>query len=202
MIRFAFALAMIVAVVVPAAAESIVTGRDGKVIRLQDDGSWTYVADAAGSTLRRPAPPGYTEASAIRQIGPEHAPEALQKVVPAGTVGLRIVQLVRGREGACFVTVAAFNNTDTRLVRFYPELTVVDRDNVALGPVAPKFQELLAGRARYLELPVHAVDCDRIAAARIGRIYACRTDRRSDAIRCGTDQRAYVLPDGVVPLVN
>ncbi len=68
MIRFAFALAMIVAVVVPAAAESIVTGRDGKVIRLKDDGSWEYVLDAAGNPVRRPEPLGSAGASAIRRI--------------------------------------------------------------------------------------------------------------------------------------
>ncbi len=186
----------------PAAADSLVTAADGKVIRLKADGSWEYVRDRGGNPVRRAEPLGRADPTSIRRIEPRHAPAALRAAAPAGAVGLRIVQLVRGHEGACFVTVAAFNNTEARLVRFYPELTVVDRDNVALGPVAPKFQELLAGRARYLELPVHAVDCDRIAAARIGRVYACRTDREGDAIRCGTDQRAHALPDGVVPLVN
>ena len=202
MIRFAFTLAMIVAVVVPAAAESFVTGRDGKVIRLNDDGSWAYVLDAAGNPVRRPEPLGSAEASAIRRIDREHAPEALQRVAPAGAVGLRIVSLDRVREGACAVTVAAFNNTGARFVRFYPEMVVVDRDNATLGHLEPKFQELLTGRARYLELPVHAVNCDRIAAARVEAVYACHASGTAQAVSCGSGQRVHALPNGVVPVVN
>ncbi len=202
MIRFAFTLAMIVAVVVPAAAESIVTGRDGKVIRLKDDGSWAYVLDAAGNPLRRPGPLGSTEASAVRRIDQAHAPEALQEVAPAGTVGLRIVSLDGVREGACAVTIAAFNNTGARFVRFYPEMVVVDRDNATLGHLEPKFQELLTGRARYLELPVHAVRCDRIAAARVQDVYACHASGKAQEVSCGSGQRVHASPDGVVPVLN
>ncbi len=202
MIRFAFTLAMIVAVVVPAAAESFVTGRDGKVIRLKDDGSWEYVLDAAGNPMRRPEPLGSAEASAVRRIDREHAPEALQRVAPPGAIGLRIVSLDRGGKGACAVTVAAFNNTGARFVRFYPEMVVLDRDNATLGHLEPKFQELLTGRARYLELPVHAVNCDRIAAARVHGVYACHASGRAQEVRCGSGQRIHALPGGVVPVVN
>ena len=203
MIRFAFTLAMIVAVALPAAAaESLVTDRDGKVIRLKDDGSWEYVLDAAGNPVRQPQPLGSAGASAVRRIDREHTPEALQRVAPPGAIGLRIVSLDRVREGACAVTVAAFNNTGARFVRFYPEMVVLDRDNATLGRLEPKFQELLTGRARYLELPVHAVNCDRIAAARVQSVYACHASGKAQKVSCGSGQRVHALPDGVVPVIN
>lgn len=202
MIRIAFALAMSVAVAVPAAAESFVTARDGKVIRLKDDGSWEYVRDAAGNPVRRPEPLGSAEASAVRRIDREHAPEALQRAAPPGAIGLSIVSLDRAREGACTVTVAAVNNTGARFIRFYPEMVVVDRNNATLGHLEPKFQELLSGRSRYLQLPVHEVNCDRIAAARVHGVYACHAGGPTREVSCGSGQRTHALPNGVVPLVN
>ncbi len=202
MIRIALALAVVVAVMASAAAEELITAPDGKLIRLKGDGTWEYVVDREGNPVRRAAPLGQAEPPAIRRIAPRHTPAALAKAAPAGAVGLRIVALDRGREGACFVTVAAFNNSAARLVRFYPRLVVLDRNNAALGHLEPKFQELHAGRARYLELPVHAADCDRSAAARLNGIYACRMAPGTQEVTCGTDQRAHALPDGVVPLIN
>ena len=202
MIRIALALAVVVAVMASAAAEELITAPDGKLIRLKGDGTWEYVVDREGNPVRRAAPLGQAEPTAIRRIAPRHAPAALAKAAPAGAVALRIVALDRGREGACFVTVAAFNNSAARLVRFYPRLVVLDRNNAALGHLEPKFQELHAGRARYLELPVHAADCDRIAAARLNGIYACRMAPGTQEVTCGMDQRAHALPDGVVPLIN
>lgn len=205
MIRIALALAVAVAVMASAAAEELITAPDGKLIRLKGDGTWEYVVDREGNPVRRAAPLGQAEPPAIRRIAPRHAPAALAeaaKAAPAGAVALRIVNLYRGREGACFVTVAAFNNSAARLVRFYPRLEMLDRNNAALGRLEPKFQELHAGRARYLELPVHAADCDRIAAARLQGVYACRMAPGTQEVTCGMDQRAHALPDGVVPLIN
>ncbi len=202
MIRIALALAVVVAVMASAAAEELITAPDGKLIRLKGDGTWAYVVEREGNPVRRAAPLGQAQPPTIRRIAPRHAPAALAKAAPAGAVALRIVALDRGREGACFVTVAAFNNSAARLVRFYPRLVVLDRNNAALGHLEPKFQELHAGRARYLELPVHAADCDRIAAARLQGIYACRMAPGTQEVTCGMDQRAHALPDGVVPLIN
>ncbi len=202
MIRIALALAVVVAVMASAAAEELITAPDGKLIRLLGDGTWEYVVDREGNPVRRAAPLGQAQPTSIRRIAPRHAPAALAKAAPAGAVALRIVALDRGREGACFVTVAAFNNSAARLVRFYPRLVVLDRNNAALGHLEPKFQELHAGRARYLELPVHAAECDRIAAARLNGVYACRMAPGTHEVTCGMDQRAHALPDGVVPLIN
>ncbi len=106
------------------------------------------------------------------------------------------------RIALALAVVVAFNNSAARLVRFYPRLVVLDRNNAALGHLEPKFQELHAGQARYLELPVHEADCDRIAAARLNGVYACRMAPGAHEVTCGMDQRAHALPDGVVPLIN
>ncbi len=49
---------------------------------------------------------------------------------------------------------------------------------------------------------MHAVRCDRIAAARVQDVYACHASGKAQKVRCGSGQRVHALPDGVVPVIN
>ena len=183
-----------------ALAETLATTADGRVIRLKDDGSWEYVLDRGGNFVRRSGPLGQLAPTETMRIDPKHKVDALRSAAPPGAISLRIVKTDRTQREGCFVTVAAFNNTADRFVRFYPEMIAIDRNNTPLGQLDPKFQELHSGMAMYRESPLHQVDCDMIAGVQVNTIYACReTDHQ---VRCDTGDGAYALPDGVIPIVN
>ncbi len=208
MTRLMLAIAVLIAVIGPVAgpvaADEVVVAPDGKVIRLKPDGTWEFVLDVEGNAVRQRQPLGLAEPTAIRMIPQEHDAAALERSVEPGAVGVRIVGISAVPHQGCFVTVAAFNNSADRFMRFYPEIEIVDRNDVPLGHIEPKFKELQGGQAVYIEELVRGLArCDQIAAAKVRHVYACTESSTTRSLQCGDGRRAVQpLPDGVIPLVN